>query len=71
MVHPAEAARRVCEGLAGHYCKVHVKDLRMAKGVHLHIEETPFGTSATDRETALRTPLRGGLRLRAARPAGP
>jgi sugar phosphate isomerase/epimerase len=38
----------VCSSLAGHYGLVHVKDVGLAEGFHIHISLAPLGSSATD-----------------------
>jgi len=53
MMNPTETARHVCETLGGHYTMAHVKDLAMVPGVHIHIDEAPFGTGVSDWVTAL------------------
>ncbi|NOZ20448.1 MAG: sugar phosphate isomerase/epimerase [Planctomycetes bacterium] len=53
MWQPAEAVKRICGLLAGHYDLVHCKDLTVSQGVHIHIDETPLGTGVMDWETAL------------------
>ena len=54
MWRPTEAAKHICETLAGHYALVHCKDLTVTTGVHIHIDETSLGTGVMDWETALR-----------------
>lgn len=54
MMHPSDTAHHVCQVLAGHYVTAHVKDLRMVPGVHIHIEEAPFGEGVSDWATAFK-----------------
>jgi sugar phosphate isomerase/epimerase len=48
-----EAAKRICETLAGHYSIAHCKDLTVTEGFHMHIDEAPLGKGMVDWETAL------------------
>ena len=54
MWRPTEAVTRICSALAGHYALVHCKDLAVAKGVHIHVDETPLGTGVADWAAALK-----------------
>ena len=54
MWRATDAVTRTCRLLAGHYPLVHVKDLAVTEGVHIHIDETPLGRGALDWETAMR-----------------
>jgi len=45
---PAARCRAVCEGFAGHYGLLHVKDIVLADGFHLDMKLGPLGSSPTD-----------------------
>ena len=51
---PAARCREVCEGFAGHYGLVHVKDIALADGFHLDMKLGPLGSSPTDWAEVLR-----------------
>lgn len=48
MWHPSLAVNHICTALAGHYGLVHIKDLALKDGFHIHIELAPLGSSPTD-----------------------
>ncbi len=39
---------KVCKGLAGHYGLVHIKDIAMGEGFHIHAALAPLGQGPTD-----------------------
>jgi sugar phosphate isomerase/epimerase len=48
MWHPGLAVDHICTALAGHYGLVHIKDLALIEGFHIHIVLAPLGSSPTD-----------------------
>lgn len=44
----------VCRGLRGHYGLVHVKDVALREGFHIHVELSPIDQGATDWALVLR-----------------
>ena len=54
MWNPAVTLRRACEGLAGHYGLIHIKELALADGFHIHIGLAPLGHGPTDWAEVLR-----------------
>jgi hypothetical protein len=48
MWNPAPALTHICTALAGHYGLVHIKDLALKEGFHIHIESGPLGSTPTD-----------------------
>jgi len=53
-VHPARAVEDVCTGLAGHYGLVHVKEVAVSEGFHVHMGLVPLGMGHTDWAQMLR-----------------
>lgn len=54
MWNPAATIRRTCEGLVGHYGLIHIKELALADGFHIHIGLAPLGQGPTDWTEVLR-----------------
>ncbi|MBC7234634.1 MAG: sugar phosphate isomerase/epimerase [Chloroflexi bacterium] len=50
---PLPLARRTCELLAGHYGLVHIKDVALQDGFHIHIDLAPIGAGVTDWQALL------------------
>lgn len=48
LVEPSGLVERVCTGLAGHYGLVHLKEVALSEGFHLHAGLAPLGQGATD-----------------------
>jgi sugar phosphate isomerase/epimerase len=46
--------QHVCEALAGHYGLVHIKEVSLAEGFHIHAGLAPLGAGRTDWEQVLR-----------------
>lgn len=51
---PGETARHTCAALAGHYGLVHVKEVALNEGFHIHAGLAPLGTGPTDWAEVLR-----------------
>ncbi len=51
---PGPKVAHVCRTLAGHYGLVHVKDVVLKEGFHVHIDLAPLGSSPTDWAEVLR-----------------
>jgi sugar phosphate isomerase/epimerase len=51
---PAVTIEHICSALAGHYGLVHIKDIALKEGFHLHAELAPLGSSLTDWPEVLR-----------------
>ena len=47
-VAPAAMVQRVCTGLAGHVGLVHLKEIGIDEGLHIHMALTPIGQGRTD-----------------------
>jgi sugar phosphate isomerase/epimerase len=45
---PDPAVDHICTTLAGHYGLVHIKDIGLKEGFHIHIELAPLGTTPID-----------------------
>jgi sugar phosphate isomerase/epimerase len=61
MWDPSAKIREVCRGLEGHYGLVHLKEVALREGFHIHIDLAPFDKGPTPwdlvlRETAPHTP---------------
>jgi sugar phosphate isomerase/epimerase len=50
----AATVRRACRRLKGHYGLVHVKDITLREGFHIHIDLAPIDQGATDWALVLR-----------------
>lgn len=48
LVEPSGLVERVCTGLAGHYGLVHLKEVALSEGFHLHAGLVPLGSGPTD-----------------------
>lgn len=48
MWNPSPAVDHICSALAGHYGLVHIKDVILKEGFHIHIELGPLGSTPTD-----------------------
>ena len=46
--NPRRLIAETCEGLAPHYGLVHIKDIGLREGFHIHMDLAPLGTSPTD-----------------------
>jgi sugar phosphate isomerase/epimerase len=53
-IDPSATIHHVCTALAGHYGLVHIKDVVLREGFHLHAELAPLGASPTDWAEVLR-----------------
>ncbi len=51
---PAEKVAQVCTGLAGHYGLVHLKEVALVEGFHIHASLAPLGMGPTDWSQVLR-----------------
>lgn len=51
---PTAKVRRTCAGLAGHYGLVHIKEIALAEGFHIHAGLAPLGQGPTDWAEVLR-----------------
>lgn len=54
LVDPSALIERVCTGLAGHYGLVHLKEVALSEGFHLHAGLVPLGQGPTDWAEILR-----------------
>lgn len=54
MAGPGPKVAHVCRAFAGHYGLVHVKDVTLKEGFHVHIDLAPLGSSPTDWAELLR-----------------
>lgn len=54
LIDPSAAVAHICSTLAGHYGLVHVKEVALNDGFHLHAGLAPLGAGATDWEQFLR-----------------
>lgn len=48
MLNPNPKVAHICTQLAGHYGLIHIKDVALKEGFHIHIDLAPLGSSATD-----------------------
>jgi sugar phosphate isomerase/epimerase len=48
LLDPSPAVAHICKSLAGHYGLVHVKDIALKEGFHIHVELAPLGSSPTN-----------------------
>lgn len=48
MLNPSPKVTHICQQLAGHYGLVHIKDVVLKEGFHIHIDLAPLGSSPTD-----------------------
>lgn len=48
LLDPRERVNQVCNGLAGHYGLVHLKEIALFDGLHIQAGLTPLGKGATD-----------------------
>jgi len=51
---PTATIRRTCAGLAGHYGLIHIKEIALAEGFHIHAGLAPLGNGPTDWAEVLR-----------------
>lgn len=54
MVDPSILIHETCTGLAGHYGLVHIKEVALDEGFHIHAGLAPLGKGATDWAEMLR-----------------
>ncbi len=54
LIDPSPAVAHICGALAGHYGLLHVKEVALSEGFHLHAGLAPLGAGATDWEQLLR-----------------
>ena len=54
LVDPAAKVRHVCQAFAGHYGLVHLKEVALGEGFHIHAGLAPLGTGATAWSEVLR-----------------
>lgn len=52
--HPTETVAQVCIRLAGHYGLVHLKEIGLSEGFHIHAGLVPLGEGPTDWHQVLR-----------------
>ncbi len=52
--HPTATIQRTCSGLAGHYGLVHIKEIALTEGFHIHAGLVPLGKGPTDWAEVLR-----------------
>ena len=48
LLDPRAKVEEVCNGLAGHYGLVHLKEIALKEGFHIHAGLAPLGSGATD-----------------------
>lgn len=48
VMNPDPAVEHICTALAGHYGLVHIKDIALKDGFHIHMELGPLGSTATN-----------------------
>jgi len=48
MMNPDPAVEHICKTLAGHYGLVHIKDIALKDGFHIHMDLGPLGSSMTN-----------------------
>jgi sugar phosphate isomerase/epimerase len=48
LLDPRGKVEQTCKGFAGHYGLVHLKEIALGEGVHLHAGLVPLGKGATD-----------------------
>ncbi len=53
-IDPAAKVAAVCEGLVGHYGVIHLKEVALRPGFHVHLELAPIGSGKTDWADLLR-----------------
>lgn len=54
VMNPDPAVEHICTALAGHYGLVHIKDISLNDGFHIHMDLGPLGSTATNWSQVLR-----------------